>query len=208
MLLYFLAGGLGYLVGSFPTAYLLVRWKSRIDIRTVGSGNVGTLNCYEVTNSKMVGAIVLFADLLKGVLALQLTRMILGNEFPLLATAGIGSLVGHNFSLWIGFKGGRGLATAAGVMLVLNWMLVPVWMVAWFIGFKASKDVNVGNAIATLSVLAAALLTPQSWLVKVIPENASVDTFRIFIVALVLVILLKLAEPVREYFVSSRLPDV
>ncbi len=208
MLQYLLAGGLGYLVGSFPTAYFLVRWKSRVDIRTVGSGNVGTLNSYEVTNSKLVGAVVLLVDLLKGVLAILLAGTIIGNEFPLVACAGIGSLVGHNFSPWIGFKGGRGLATAAGVMLTVNWMLVPIWMVAWFAGYKSSKDVNVGNAIATLSVLAATFLIPQSWLMKVIPENASVEAFRIFMVALVFVILLKLIEPVREYFTTSRLPEV
>ena len=208
MLPYLLAGGLGYLIGSFPTAYLLVKWKSRIDLRTVGSRNVGTLNSYEVTNSKTVGAIVLVVDLLKGVVAVLLTRTIIGNEFSLLAWAGIGSLLGHNFSPWIGFKGGRGLATAAGVMLVLSWMLVPVWMIAWFVGYKSSKDVNVGNAIASLSVLAAALLTPDSWLIKVIPDGATVGAFRMFTAILVFVILLKLIEPVREYFTASRLPEV
>ena len=208
MLPYLLAGGLGYLIGSFPTAYLLVKWKSRIDLRTVGSRNVGTLNSYEVTNSKTVGAIVLVVDLLKGVVAVLLTRTIIGNEFSLLAWAGIGSLLGHNFSPWIGFKGGRGLATAAGVMLVLSWMLVPVWMIAWFVGYKSSKDVNVGNAIASLSVLAAALLTPDAWLIKVIPDGATVGAFRMFTAILVFVILLKLIEPVREYFTASRLPEV
>lgn len=208
MLHYLLAGGLGYLVGSFPTAYLFVKWKSRVDIRTVGSGNVGTLNSYEATNSKTVGAVVLLVDLLKGVLAVLLAGTIMGNDFPNLAWAGIGSLLGHNFSPWIGFKGGRGLATATGVMLILSWMFIPIWMVAWFAGYKASKDVNMGNAIATLSILAITLLTPESWLKKVISDDASVDAFRIFIAVLVLVILLKLIEPVREYFTASRLPEL
>lgn len=208
MLLYLLAGGLGYLIGSFPTAYLLVKWKSRIDIRKAGSGNVGTLNSYEVTNSKAVGAVVLVADLLKGVVAILLAHIIFGNDFPLLACAGIGSLLGHNFSAWIGFKGGRGLATAAGVMLVLSWILVPVWMISWFVGFKSSKDVNVGNAIATLSILAATLFTPEAWLMRVIPNGASAGAFRMFALILVVVILLKLIEPVREYFTTARVPEV
>ncbi len=111
-----LGGLLGYLLGSIPTAFLLVRWKSRVDIRTSGSGNVGTLNSYQVSGSKVVGFIVLVADFLKGFFAVWGTTALLGSSFEATATAGVGSVLGHNFPFWLRFHGGRGLATAAGVM--------------------------------------------------------------------------------------------
>lgn len=201
---YILAAVLGYVLGSFPTAYLLVQWKSNIDIRKAGSGNVGTLNSYEVTNSKAVGAGVLVVDLLKGVLAVFLVKVAISTEFSVLALGGIAVVVGHNYPVWLGFKGGRGLATAAGVMLMLGWLLVPIWMATWFFGNKISKDVNIGNAIGTIGVLLVGLLTPWSLLSRTIPDSTSVLEFRSFVVALVLVILARLVEPVREYIVNQK----
>lgn len=199
-----LAGVVGYVVGSFPTAYLLVKWNSNIDIRNAGSGNVGTLNSYEVTNSKSVGTSVLIVDLLKGVAAVFFVRMIFGGAFAPLAFGGIGVVLGHNFPVWLGFKGGRGLATGAGVMLMISWMFVPIWMSTWFVGNRITKDVNVGNAIGTCAVLLVGVLTPEFLLEKIIPEGAPVLWFRIFILALVLIILARLVQPVREYLVHRK----
>ena len=197
-----LAGALGYVLGAFPTGYFLVKWKSNVDIRNAGSGNVGTLNSYEVTNSKLVGVIVLLIDLVKGVLAVLVVKALVGNEFATLASGGIGAVLGHNFPVWLGFKGGRGLATAAGVMLVLGWVFVPIWMAVWFIGNKISKDVNVGNALGTIAMLFVGLFAPLSLLANVIPDTAQVTDFRIFIVVLAMVILLRLIQPVKEYFLN------
>lgn len=204
MLTFLLAGAVGYLLGSFPTGYLLVRWKADLDIRQHGSGNVGTLNSFEVTNSKAVGAGVLLLDLLKGLASVLLARHVVSPEFPVLATAGIAAVVGHNFPVWLRFQGGRGLATAAGVMLLLGWVLVPVWMGAWFVGKLLSKDVNVGNAVGTLSILAAALSTSPDMLAEIIPANASVAAFRIYVAVLTIVILLRLVEPVTGYIAQHR----
>ena len=112
------AGVVGYLLGSFPTAYLMVRLKSRVDIRKAGSGNVGTLNSFMVTKSKGVGVVVLLLDLLKGVAAVTIAPLF-GASDPFLAqtVAGAAAVAGHNFPVWLGGKGGRGLATGAGVML-------------------------------------------------------------------------------------------
>jgi len=204
VLSHILAVVLGYVIGAFPTAYLLVKWKSNIDIRNAGSGNVGTLNSYEVTNSKTVGVAVLIVDVLKGVLAVLVVKIVFGNEFASLASGGIGAIVGHTFPVWLKFKGGRGLATAAGVMLILGWMFVPIWMAMWFAVNKISKDVNVGNAIGTIAILLVGLLTPEFLLNRAIPDGASALEFRIFIVVLVLVILARLVEPVREYLANQK----
>ena len=188
----------GYLIGSIPTAYLLVKWKANLDIRTAGSGNVGTLNSYEVTNSKFVGAVVLLVDLLKGVCTV-LAAQTLGGGFPAAAAAALAAVLGHNFPVWLGFRGGRGLATAAGAMLLLGWVVLPIWMLAWFIGYKLSRDVNVGNAIATLVMLLIPWVVPveiwREWI------SGSAEVFRIFVLLLALLILLRLVQPVREYFV-------
>ncbi len=200
MLFHILAGVVGYLFGSFPTAYLVVKWKSQVDIRKTGSGNVGTLNSYEVTQSKAIGAVVLLVDLCKGLLAVLFVRGVMGSEFATQAFAGVGAVLAHNFPIWLGFKGGRGLATAAGVMLALGWMFVPLWLALWFVGNKISADVNVGNAIATAVMLLLTLLAPLSILTFMVPDNAPMRDFYLFMTALALVILSRLVEPVVTFF--------
>jgi glycerol-3-phosphate acyltransferase PlsY len=69
-----LAALVGYILGSIPTAYLLVRWKSQLDIRTAGSGNVGTVNSYEVTKSGLLAGVVLLADFAKGAVSVAVVR--------------------------------------------------------------------------------------------------------------------------------------
>lgn len=196
---YLVAAVLGYLVGSLPTAYIAVKWKTHRDIRTLGSGNVGTLNSYEVTNSKLVGATVLAIDLLKGIGAVALAGM-MGGEFTPQAIAALAAVLGHNFPVWLRFRGGRGLATAAGTMLVLGWVIVPVWMLAWFVGYRMSRDVNVGNAVATLLMPALPFVVPAEVLERWIPAAATaIEPFRIFILGLALLILVRLVEPVKQY---------
>lgn len=198
ILLHVAAVALGYLVGSFPTAYVLVKWETNRDIRTLGSGNVGTLNSYEVTNSKLVGAGVLIVDLMKGIVAVVLART-LGDDFSLSAAAGLGAVAGHNFPVWLGFHGGRGLATAAGVMLVVAWPAIPLWMAAWFVGHRLSRDVNVGNAAATLVLLVVALILPGALMRAWFSRAADDEGFRIFLLLLALLILVRLVAPVKEY---------
>ncbi len=201
---YVLAAFVGYLIGSIPSAYLFVKWKANLDIRKAGSGNVGTLNSYEVTRSKLVGASVLILDVVKGVLAVVAGRL-LGDEFGTGAVAALGAVFGHNFPVWLGFKGGRGLATAAGAMLLLGWVLLPVWMGAWFIGYRVSRDVNVGNAAATLLMLVLPFALPGEIVREWIPQSATVAGFRLYVLLLALLILLRLVEPVKEYFTQRAL---
>jgi glycerol-3-phosphate acyltransferase PlsY len=194
-----IAGVLGYLLGSFPTAYLLVKWKSNVDIRNSGSGNVGTLNSYVVTKSKLVGAGVLVLDILKGLLVILIVRAISDGSFASQAVAGVAAVVGHSFPVWLKFKGGRGLATAVGVMLTLGWVIVLIWCIWWFVGFKLSKTVNVGNAVACVLTLVVAVVVPAAELVRFIPAESSTGEFRSFAVALLSVLLLRHIEPVREF---------
>jgi acyl phosphate:glycerol-3-phosphate acyltransferase len=195
-----LAAATGYVLGSIPSAFFLVKWKSNVDIRKAGSGNVGTLNSYEVTESKAVGVLVLVADLLKGVLAVFAAKNLIGEDFSMLAFSGVGAVVGHNFPVWLGFNGGRGLATGAGVMLVLGWPFVLIWCAMWYIGRSLTRDVNVGNAIATSGLLLLGLVIPAGLLTEMVRPNAPTGEFRIFIGVLMSVILVRLVNPVLEYF--------
>jgi acyl phosphate:glycerol-3-phosphate acyltransferase len=196
---FLLAALLGYLLGSFPSGFLLVRWKSRKDIRQAGSGNVGALNSYLVTQSPLVGAAVLGLDLLKGMLAAVGPGLLFGGGLQEAAVAGLAAVVGHNFSLWLRFKGGRGLATAAGVALVLAWPIVPIWMFLWALGFLVVRDVNVGNAIATLLLIIAAMVLPSWMFERLVGDGVAGDAVRLFIVLIFGVILVKQIAPVREF---------
>ena len=200
-----IAGVLGYLLGSIPTAYLLVRWKSDIDIRSAGSGNVGTLNSYMVTKSKRVGGAVLLLDVLKGVGAVVIARAIGGGELAVQATGGVMSVLGHNFPVWLKFKGGRGLAPAAGVMLAIGWAIVAVWGLWWFLGFKLSRDVNVGNVIACVATLLLILLLPDGLLGRAVPGVSAMSEVRYFAVVLFGIILVRHVEPAIEFVRKKRI---
>lgn len=191
---------LGYFLGSVPTAFLLVHWKSRVDIRHAGSGNVGALNSFKVTGSQWVGAAVLLLDLVKGLLAVLLARVLWGDGFACAGAAGLGAVAGHNFPVWLRFRGGRGLATAAGVMLLVAWMLVPLWVLLWLAAFLAVRDVNVGSTAACLVGLAGVLLLPESILELLLSADIPRSGFRLFAGLLFVLLLTKLADPVRSYF--------
>ena len=199
MLVFVLSGVLGYLIGSIPTAFLVVRWKSSVDIRRAGSGNVGALNSFEVTRSKLV----LFLDLLKGVLATLVAAWMFGHQFSIQATGGVAAVTGHNFPIWLKFKGGRGLATAAGVMFVVCWVAVFVWGVLWAIGFALTRDVNAGNTIASLVEMSGFLLMPATGASLCGSEPLPIGELRVFALVLFLVILSRHLEPMREYLNHS-----
>ena len=194
----------GYLLGSIPSAFLLVRWKSRLDIREAGSGNVGTLNSYQVTGSRIVGIFVLVFDLLKGFVAAAVTSFLFGGSFSAIAGAGIGSVVGHNFPVWLRFKGGRGLATAAGVFLFLSPVCVAAWAVCWGVGFAIVRKVNLANIGATIALLILVWLLPGDLLPEVIEGAGSVTGIRLFVTCILGVILAGHYKPLKEFFSESR----
>jgi acyl phosphate:glycerol-3-phosphate acyltransferase len=197
-----LAAALGYLLGSLPTAYLLVRWKSREDIRQAGSKNVGALNSYLVTHSRTVGLAVLILDLLKGIAAVLAAEFVFAGGAKESAVAGLAAVAGHNFPVC--FKGGRGLATAAGVLLLLVWPTVPLWISFWAVGFWWTRNINVGNAIATVLTLALALIMPAWMLQRIVPEGFTSEGVRVFVSAMMLLILIKHMEPVRAFLQERR----
>ncbi len=144
-----------YLLGSIPTAYLM-GWTLRgIDIRTVGSGNVGATNVFR-TIGKMAGISTLLIDTAKGFLAVELALIYCGGEFwPLVA--GIAAVAGHSWSLWVNFRGGKGVATSAGVFLALLPGPMGVALLVFAAAFGVSRRVSVGSILAAGALPLAAL---------------------------------------------------
>jgi len=107
-----------YLLGSIPAAYLAARWWGGVDLRKVGTRNVGSSNVLH-TVSKWVAIPVLLFDIGKGALAVIIARL-LGLEVAIQVAAGIAAIIGHNWPVFLGFQGGRGIATSLGVVLALS----------------------------------------------------------------------------------------
>lgn len=157
-LLYAIVAIAAYLLGSIPTGYLV--GKSRgIDVRSVGSGNIGATNVFR-TLGKPAGSFVLFADALKGYLActlivelsVQLLKATSSPQFgeTLSLIAGVAAILGHNYTCWLGFKGGKGIATSAGVLLALvPWGLLIVFG-TWLLVFALTKYVSLGSIVAAI----------------------------------------------------------
>jgi glycerol-3-phosphate acyltransferase PlsY len=141
---------IAYLLGSLPTAYLLVRWVGRGDLRSVESGSVGALNAFRATGAGWIGWTVLMADAAKGVLAVALAGS--GAGITLQAVLAAAAVAGHNWPVWLRGRGGKGLATAAGALTVITPIAVPVWLVLWGIGYVATGYIVVGTVAATLLV--------------------------------------------------------
>ena len=197
MLPYFLSFLSGYLVGSFPTGYLLVKQQSNVDITKSGSGNAGAYNAGLVTGSKRIGLVVGLIDGLKGVIAVLLGGYFLpgflGSAVGILA-----AVIGHNYPVWLKFKGGRGLATACGGLILLSGGYVIVWCMIWTV-MKWQKQTILGsNLLATLATPVVLLLLPGRSLEAVMVLQGDVTDIRWLGLALSLLLLLRHSEAWRE----------
>jgi acyl phosphate:glycerol-3-phosphate acyltransferase len=138
----------GYLLGSIPFGLLLTRAAGLGDVRKIGSGNIGATNVLR-TGNKGLAAATLALDMLKGTLAVWLAARY-GAEAGLFA--GLGAFLGHLFPVWLGFKGGKGVATFLGVLLGLSWKLALLFAVVWIAMAFVFR-------YSSLSALTAALVT-------------------------------------------------
>lgn len=126
----FLAILIAYLLGSISSSYLAGQWLAGIDIRNYGSGNAGATNTLRVLGSKAAAA-VLAADLLKGVLAVLIASWLSGNDEGVKLWAGLFVIVGHNWPVFFGFRGGKGIATTIGVTIsLIPWVALSAGVVA------------------------------------------------------------------------------
>jgi len=118
-----------YLIGAIPFGLLFTRWFSDIDVRTVGSGNIGATNVLRAAGKK-AAILTLFADCLKGLLPVLATRLLFHDDLTSVLS-GAGALLGHTFPVYLGFKGGKGVATSFGVALALTPLAALLSLVTW-----------------------------------------------------------------------------
>ncbi len=141
---------IGYVFGLFQTAYIYGRFHG-IDIRQHGSGNAGTTNTLRILGKK-AGAIVLAGDILKCMLAIGLTRLLYSSShlemFRLLSLyAAAGAILGHNFPFYLKFRGGKGIAVTAGLILSFHWMVALVGIILFFSTFFLTHYVSLGSLL-------------------------------------------------------------
>lgn len=146
-----------YLLGSIPVGYLAGKAKG-VDVRRHGSGNIGMTNVTRVLGTGP-GLMVLAGDVLKGVAAVLLARHVGGPQLALLG--GLAAIAGHNWSLFLGGRGGRGVATSAGVILALSPLVVLSSVAVWAVAVLSSRYVSVGSILAGLSAPIFMLLYRQ-----------------------------------------------
>ncbi len=160
---YLATAGLAYLCGSIPTGFLVARAKG-VDIRKVGSGNMGATNVFR-TLGKGPGILVLLIDAAKGALPVIFLAGLLGgggaDPVWIRLVSALGAVLGHNYTCWLNFRGGKGIATSAGVLAAL----VPqafLWTLAiWAAVFAATRYVSLASVVAAGSLPVATVLTRQ-----------------------------------------------
>jgi glycerol-3-phosphate acyltransferase PlsY len=140
----------GYLIGSIPFGLLLTKAAGLGDIRQVGSGNIGATNVLR-TGRKGLAAATLILDGLKGAVAVLLARYFLGDQDLVVGTAAV---LGHLFPVWLGFRGGKGVATGLGVLLAAAW---PVGLACCALWLVAAKVLKMSSAAALTAFAAAPL---------------------------------------------------
>lgn len=159
-LLYLLAGITAYLLGSIPFGFLIAKTQG-VDIRTVGSGNIGATNVFR-SISKKLGVLTFALDFLKGCCGAKLLPLLAYHFAPDLLTGlsrdalpvfcGALTIVGHNWTCFLGFKGGKGIATSAGMLLGLSPLGVSIALTVWFLVFVTSRYVSVASICAALTM--------------------------------------------------------
>jgi glycerol-3-phosphate acyltransferase PlsY len=193
-----------YLIGSLPTAYILVKLKHKKNLTIEGTGNIGARNTFDVTNSKLDGVIVLAIDFLKGFVPVLLFLKSTDFAPELVMFPSLFLLIGHNYSVWLKFKGGRGLATAAGIMAVINFTLIILWLIFYFLLSRIIKDIHISTVIA-LIILPVSIIFLQDFILKFNYPSLHVlsNQFQFlfsFCSSICIIVLIKHINPVLEFF--------
>ena len=147
---------LGYLLGSIPFGLILTRLGGKGDLRHIGSGNIGATNVLR-TGSRLLAGLTLILDCLKATAAILIARRLFGEESADYAAAG--ALIGHLYPVWLGFRGGKGVATFLGILIPLLPLAAIVYAIVWILLLLTLRISSVAGMIAALSApITAAVL--------------------------------------------------
>lgn len=201
---YLFSSIIGYLLGSFPTAYIFLKKTKRIDITTEGSGNVGAMNSFEVSNSKIIGFSVFFVDFLKGIGSVLVPTILFPNEFIFPAISLLFAVFSHCYNPWLSFKGGRGLSTAAGGAAFLFPFLLAVWAVLWVIFYLMRKDIIFANISSTVFSVLVVFGTLDIAIKYAYPQPESVSGLILVSTAVLIIIFIRHIEPLKELIAEQK----
>ena len=170
---------IGYVFGLFQTAYLYGKLHG-IDIRNYGSGNAGTTNTLRTLGTK-AGLIVLLGDIMKCILAIVLTNMLFQNSHPdeiylLKIYAAAGAILGHNFPFYLHFKGGKGIAATAGMILSFHPWLIPMGVILFFGTFFTTHYVSLGSLLVYAGFMIELVVLGQMGIFGM-PQEALIEMY-------------------------------
>lgn len=187
---FFVAALTAYLFGSIPFGYLLVRLVRKEDIREKGSGNIGATNVIR-SGSKGLGALTFVLDVLKGFFAVILCGLITARaglapdvRANIVALAALCAILGHIYTVWLGFKGGKGVATAFGVFLALAPWAALAGLGVFILIFAISRYVSLGSILSAAAFPVFALVIPSALLIPRTPWVTAV----LFLVPAIIII--------------------
>ncbi len=156
----------GYLCGLFQTAYIYGKSKG-IDIREKGSGNAGTTNTLRIFGMK-AGILVLFGDIMKCVVACSIARFVVapmtepGLKYLLILYAAAGAILGHNFPFYMHFKGGKGIAATAGLIICFHWSFFIMGVIVFFGTFFTTHYVSLGSLLVYAAFVVQLVIEGQA----------------------------------------------
>ena len=175
ILSYIVVALVAYLLGSIPTGFLVAKARG-IDIRSVGSGNIGAANTFRAVGRK-AGIFVLAMDALKGAAAVWACDLMIWKFFGITDSAltihyqvlaGVFAVLGHNYTCWLHFKGGKGIATTGGVYLALAPLSVAAGLTAFIIGVVITRITSVGSMLAAVVLMITVLLTQHDLTLRLV----------------------------------------
>jgi acyl phosphate:glycerol-3-phosphate acyltransferase len=155
---------LAYLVGSVPFAFLLSRRRG-IDLRRVGSGNIGASNVLR-TSGVRIAVLAMGLDAVKGAVAVVIADRLTGGAGTAVA-AGLASVFGHIYPVWLRFRGGKGVATAAGVFAVLTPAALGIASAAFLVAVWVTRYISVGSVVGAVTLTVAAVMTDAPGVIEI-----------------------------------------
>ncbi len=200
MLAYIIVAIIAYLIGSVNFSIIISKKMAGFDVREKGSGNAGTTNMLRSVGKK-AAAITLICDILKGVVSIVIA-IIIGNIFKnldrelLLQIAGISVVIGHTFPVFFGFKGGKGVATSLGVLLMSNWQIGLICLVFALVLMALTKMVSLGSCGAAVLFPVLTLFINQHY--TVLTEGKNGNVYFIYSVILAIIVLYNHRENIKR----------
>lgn len=151
-----------YLLGSLPFGYIVGKLFKKIDIREFGSGNIGATNAFRILGPSLASLVVM-GDIGKGILSIYLLKYLNIDSSLILTIAGLAVICGHDWSLFLGFKGGKGIATTFGVVFALNPIISILAVMVWGVVLIISRYASLSSICAIISIFVFTILFKQPY---------------------------------------------